>query len=363
MDNKLRIIKEAYYNPETGFQSASALHKKLRGQGISLDSIKNFIKKQEANQINEPYKRDAKQFNQILAPEKFGMLQIDLLDMSNYATRNNGYRYVLHVVDTYTRFAFVEALRNKDAKTVLTAMKKIERTIKGENKSIYSMVMDEGSEFNNKQWNTHFAYVKHVFRKDPDNHTTTAIVERRNGTFRRLLQKYFSAYKTLRWFDVIQRLNDNLNNSYHRTIKHSPQEIFDGEAKNEQKIREKPTQYAVGDRVRLLLNRNVFTKGTLGRYSETVYAIEERVGLGYTLENRNGKVFGWQLKKVDGDVEQAPDLPVVSRPIQVQQAEQVKANRKKRKINQVNNELENTLAPKRPKNKALRALETTFIRN
>ena len=99
-------------------------------------------------------------------------------------------------------------------------------------------------------------------------------------------------------------------------------------------IRVPPEKFKVGDRVRLLLNRNIFTKGTVGRYSETVYKIESILGLGYELENRDGKVFNWQLKKVD--IVQKN----ITGNIQELQEKNQKHNRLKRKLSAISNMLD-----------------------
>ena len=94
-------------------------------------------------------------------------------------------------------------------------------------------------------------------------------------------------------------------------------------------IREPPEKFKVGDRVRLLLNRNIFTKNTTSRYSETVYTIESILGLGYELQDRDGKVMGWQLKKVDTVQKNTTGN------IQELQEKQRKDNRLKRRLSSI----------------------------
>jgi len=49
------IIRRYYYDPKTGFISSNALHKKLckDGHNISLNKVRDFIKKQETAQIRD----------------------------------------------------------------------------------------------------------------------------------------------------------------------------------------------------------------------------------------------------------------------------------------------------------------------
>ena len=46
-------IKETFYNPSTGFQSANMLYQKLKSYGITLQQIKTFLNKQETQQLHK----------------------------------------------------------------------------------------------------------------------------------------------------------------------------------------------------------------------------------------------------------------------------------------------------------------------
>lgn len=90
------IIRQAYYDPEQGFQSAIKLYKKLRinHPEITLKQVKEFIKSQETNQIHAKQVIPEKEYNQIIAVG-IGQFQCDLLDLSNYKRENSNYRYLL----------------------------------------------------------------------------------------------------------------------------------------------------------------------------------------------------------------------------------------------------------------------------
>src|SRR5690242_7678673 len=100
MDTKLNeIIKEHYYSPTTGLVSARNLYKKLKPDHpkITLKQITEFIKNQATNQIHTAKKIPLNEYHQIKAPT-LGEFQLDILDLSNYARNNNGFRYILVVV-------------------------------------------------------------------------------------------------------------------------------------------------------------------------------------------------------------------------------------------------------------------------
>ncbi len=158
--------------------------------------------------------------------------------------------------------------------------------------------MDAGSEFKTNAFNKHYANVK-MYRKSVEIHNSTGIVEIRNRYIRDVLQKYFTSYHTLKWVDIIQKINNNINNTYNRTIKHAPIDVWNRIAKNEQESREAPTKYEIGDRVRLLIQSKDFEKKSTGIYSNQIYNITAIDGLGYRLDGIERKVFGWELKRID----------------------------------------------------------------
>ena len=295
MDN---IIKRKYY--ET-FLGAKKLYQKLKPDypEVTLKQITEIINEQATQQIHKKVKIPDQEYNQIRAPGR-GQFQLDLLDLSNYTRYNLGFKFVLVVVDIYSRYGFVRPLKTKSGAAVLKAMKSIQEEIQDDDVKIWSFCMDQGKEFDNKQWNTHFDGVK-MYRKSPLIHTTTGIVERRNGFIRNLLEKYFTAFNTLKWYNIIQHINDNINNTINRTIKHTPKSIWNQNEKNEQDIREPPTQFKVGDTVRILNKEVTFEKASTGNYSNSIYEISRVDGLGYhVLGHRSAeKLFAWQLQKVE----------------------------------------------------------------
>lgn len=315
MQDKIQgVIHKYFYNPSNGFLSARALHSKIRlkNSSVKLKHVQEFISNQAVHQIHQRKRIPDQEFNQIRAPG-LGQFQLDLLDLSNYARHNKGYRYLLVVEDIYSKYSFVRPLKTKGSTAVLEAMKSIEKDILKNKVILWSFVMDKGTEFNNTAWNNHFsasagtsptqsgrsASSVKMYRKDPTIHTTTGLVERRNGFIRELLQKYFTSYNTLKWVDVIQRINENINTTKNRITKHSPQEIWTRKQSNDEIARPAPTQYEVGQRVRLLINHNIFNKKSTGRYSVIVHTIIKKQGLGYFLDGIKRKVFGWELLPVE----------------------------------------------------------------
>ena len=64
--------------------------------------------------------------------------------MQEWKNQNEGYRYILNIVDCFSRYAWSIPLKDKKAETVLNAFKTISRKPK-------HIWVDEGKEFYNKK--------------------------------------------------------------------------------------------------------------------------------------------------------------------------------------------------------------------
>jgi len=72
----------------------------------------------------------------------------DLIEVNNIAKYNRGYRYLLTVVDVFSKHAWVEPVKNKTGKTVTDAMTKILK--RSEGRKPLNLQTDDGKEFYNK---------------------------------------------------------------------------------------------------------------------------------------------------------------------------------------------------------------------
>ena len=76
---------------------------------------------------------------------KNDLWQADLVEMIPYSKKNKGYKYILCVIDCFTKFAWALPLRTKSGKEVTSAMSKILH-----DRSPKLLQLDNGKEFYNK---------------------------------------------------------------------------------------------------------------------------------------------------------------------------------------------------------------------
>jgi transposase InsO family protein len=73
--------------------------------------------------------------------------QADLADLPQFMAYNDGARYVLFVIDVFSRFAWTRSLKNKDGESIAKAMTDIMQT---SGRSPQYIQTDLGKEFKNK---------------------------------------------------------------------------------------------------------------------------------------------------------------------------------------------------------------------
>ena len=107
-----QIINDAFYDSKTGYVSASKLYIKIKVDypRITQYDVKQFIDKQYTSQLNRAI-RLPKMFNSIFSPSVRNNYQMDIIVYDRYAY--NGYKYILVVIDVYSRYVSARAMTNR----------------------------------------------------------------------------------------------------------------------------------------------------------------------------------------------------------------------------------------------------------
>jgi transposase InsO family protein len=207
--------------------------------------------------------------------------QADLVEMIPYADENDGYNYLLTVIDVFSRYAWARPLKRKTGAAVTEAFQDIFQ----QNGIIPSKLQtDQGKEFENaifqsflRQHRIAFFTIKSQFK--------AALVERFNRTLKEKMWRYFTHVGNYRWLGVLQDFIYGYNNAKHRSIEMSPSEVNDKNAYDLWLKQEglAPAQVTlrnprlpelnVGDYVRLSKAKQVFAKGYLPSWTEEIFQV------------------------------------------------------------------------------------------
>lgn len=161
--------------------------------------------------------------------------------------------------------------------------KALKKILTEANASPWKLRTDKGSEFYNKQVQALLnEYGIKIFSTENDE-IKSGVIERFNRTLKSRMWKYFTAENTRRYVDVLQDFVDAYNNTYHSSIKMTPNQV---NKENEYKVREnlygkfglhqipiKAPKLKVGDSVRISKASRVFKKGYLPNWSEEIFTV------------------------------------------------------------------------------------------
>lgn len=220
--------------------------------------------------------------------------QADLVEMIPYAKENAGFKYLLTVIDTFSKFAWVQPLKKKTSQMIIDALNNIFNQSKRIPRNLQT---DMGTEFYNK----HF---KQLMKLKNINHYSTfssikaCIVERFNRTLKEQMWRQFSLQGSYKWVNILKNLVHDYNHRKHRTIKLAPVDVT---KKNEKQLLKRvytqtpkiihQTKFRVGDFVRVSKFKTVFDKGYTPNWTTEIFKvikINQKFPVTYLLEDYQG---------------------------------------------------------------------------
>ena len=144
---------------------------------------------------------------------------LDILDLKDYGPENNrGYRYVLVVIDNFSKFGWTIPLKNKNAQTIKDSFENILISSKRSPNLIES---DRGKEFYNNIFQD-FLNKNNIKLYSRNSSYGAVFAERFNRTIRDLLKKIVFERGDANWIDVLPTITKQYNNRIHTSTKLTP---------------------------------------------------------------------------------------------------------------------------------------------
>lgn len=141
-------------------------------------------------------------------------LQADLIEMQPFNKGNQGHRYILIVIDVFSKVAYAEPLKDKTGEAVTNAMNRIIQKVNQHNPNhqIRKLHTDEGKEFYNKTMRTLLEKFK-IHHYSTFSYMKASIVERLIRTIKHKLYKQFSLQGNYGWLKVLPKIIEDYNNT------------------------------------------------------------------------------------------------------------------------------------------------------
>ena len=143
------LLSRIYYDPShsASFSTEKKLYEAARreDESITRQAVKEFLLNQYTYTLHKPARKRFKR-NHIVVSGPGVQLQADLVDMQHFAEVNDGFKYILTVIDVFSKVAHAVPLKDKSADSILNALTLIFKKTRPTR-----LQTDRGKEFKNEK--------------------------------------------------------------------------------------------------------------------------------------------------------------------------------------------------------------------
>ena len=139
-------MEKAYYDPNNSgaYGGVDRLWRAVKGH--TRKEVQNWLKKQDVYTLNKPARRTFTR-QRVMVAGIDEQWQADLVDIPQFVKQNSGFRYLLTVIDVFSKYAWVVILKSKSAQIVVDAVEAIFKS----GRSPKKLQTDRGTEFYNSR--------------------------------------------------------------------------------------------------------------------------------------------------------------------------------------------------------------------
>lgn len=294
-------LKKIYYTPGNpgAFAGPEKLYQAVKKEGkykIGRVRIRQFLNNEDPYSLMKPIRRTFPR-SRVVVDTIDSMWDGDLADVSNISSHNDGYKFLLVLIDIFSRFLFLIPLKNKQHQSIPDGFKLVFQGGRKPN----TIRTDKGSEFKNR-------WVKAFFKKEGIHTIYTqneTYAERVIRTMKNLMYRYFLKNRTYRYVDVLQDLVSSYNQRPHRSLGERAPSTVNNENADEirlvtylttrkqrpkakvsmktplksmdTKLRNKPKfKYKIGDNVRISQLKHPFQRDYQQKWTEEYFKVTQR---------------------------------------------------------------------------------------
>jgi transposase InsO family protein len=290
-------MDELYYETSApdSFGGVAALQ---RSSERGAREVEEWLSTQDAYTLHKPVRKKFDR-RQTLSLGIDHLHQADLADMSSVARQNDGKRFVLIVIDVFSKFCWARAVADKSGLSIRDAYKAV---LTSDSRRPVYLQTDRGKEFHNALFQELLRANGITLYSSQNYDVKCAVVERVIRTLKQKIYRYMTYKNTQRYVDALDDVVESYNRSFHRSIKTAPRLV---NVQNESAIRARlypsssikkkyGSKIRVGDRVRISELANRFRKGYERAWSNeifTVFAIRPTRPPTYVIKDASGEII------------------------------------------------------------------------
>ena len=280
-------LKNIYYNPSkpASFSGPDKLYQFVKKDGkymISKYRIRKWLQREEAYSLQREARKPLKR-SRIVVAGIDDQWSADLMDMVKFVESNQGVRFILVVIDVFSKHLWLQPLKDKKGPSIVEAF----RTIFNKGRKPKRIRTDKGQEFRAKVVQSLFKSksIRHMFAESD---VKASVSERVIKTIKSKIYRYFTHKQSYEYVNELQSFAEGYNKTVHRTIDMSPIDVrrdneeearlatYLSRQKTERPINTLIFKFKVGDYVRISHTRNIFTRAYDESWTGEIFKVSQR---------------------------------------------------------------------------------------
>ena len=253
-----------------------------------------------ANELHKPVIRKFSK-RKVYSQFRDNIWGVDLADMQSLSKKNKSIKYLFCAIDLYSKDAFVVPLKDKKGISITNAFNKMHLMHLRKPNKIW---VDQGSEFYNQDFKKWLSS-NNIIMYSTYNEGKSVVAERFIRTLKNKLYKHMTATDKNVYYNVLDDVVNEYNNTKHSTIKMKPKDVRYNNRKYIDEHSKKYRRFKVGDRVRISKFKNIFAIGYTPNWSTEILIvnkINDTVPYTYNLKDLNdeeiiGSFYDRELQK------------------------------------------------------------------
>ena len=202
---------------------------------------------------------------------------------------NKGIKYLLCVIDLFSKYVWVVGLKDKKGASIVNAFQSI---LKRSDKKPNKIWIDHGSEFYNNVFKN-FLKNNDIEIYSTHNEGKSVVAKIFIRTLKNKIYKHMTTVGKNIYFNVLDNIVDKYNNTYYSSIKSKPKDVTDSVfVEYSEESNKKDPKFKVGDNVRISKYKSTFAKGYIPDWSEEVFVVKiirNTVPWTYLISDLNGE--------------------------------------------------------------------------
>ena len=242
---------------------------------IKRSQVIEYLQSQEAYPRHKPARHKFKR-RRVVSTDQLDLFQADLADMQKFSKQNDGVKYLLTIVDTFTRYGMLVPIKSKMPKEIVdgfsVAFKEYGIPLK--------IQTDNGGEFKNGTVRTFLKDLGIVFYTTRNDDVKCALAERLIRTIKERLWTYMTEENGFRYIDILPHVVESYNNTVHSSTGYAPELMAKNECDehrsnliNELRPMATNAKYEIGHFVRIRKKKKTFEKGYETNFTDEIFII------------------------------------------------------------------------------------------